>query len=55
MPEKSISLSGVAKNIHLPVIEMEDTPADVDPKLIEPFTDPHMNRMVMFNTAYDSY
>lgn len=43
-----------AMNIHLPVIEMEDMLTDVDPKLIEPFSDPQMDRMVMFNMAYET-
>ena len=43
-----------AMNIHLPVIEMEDMLTDVDPKLIEQFSDPQMDRMVMFNMAYET-
>lgn len=47
-----------AQNLHLPVMELEDTlaamPGDVDPKLMAMYTDPGMDRMKLFNIAYES-
>lgn len=42
------------RNIHLPVLEQADMLADVDPTLIEKYADPNMDRMEMFNVAYES-
>lgn len=43
-----------AENIHLPVLEQEDMLAGVDPALIEKYSDPSMDRMEMFDVAYES-
>ena len=43
-----------AENIHLPVLEQEDMLAGVDPALIEKYADPNMDRMEMFDVAYES-
>ena len=47
-----------AQYLHLPVMELEDTlaamPGGVDPKLMSMYTDPGMDRMKLFNIAYES-
>ena len=43
-----------AENLHLPVLEQEDMIAGVDPALIEKYTDPGVDRMELFNVAYES-
>lgn len=43
-----------AENRHLPVIEMEDMLIDVDPALVEKYTDPNIDRLTLFNIAYES-
>ena len=47
-----------ARNLHLPVVEMEDMlaaiPGGVDPKLMAVFNDPNHDRMEMFNMAYEN-
>ena len=42
-----------AENIHLPPIEMEELLAGVDPVLIERYCDPDLERMTIFNAAYE--
>ena len=42
-----------AQNLHLPVVEMEDMMADVDPELMEQFNSGGMDRMAMFEIAYE--
>ena len=42
------------KNLHLPVMEMEDMMPDVDPALIELYNDPNADRMIVFNAVYES-
>lgn len=43
-----------ARNLHLPVIEMEDALAGVDPKLAAMYGDPNMDRMTLFSIAYEN-
>ena len=43
-----------AENVHLPVLEMEDMLADVDPALVEMYQNATLDHMTMFNIAYDS-
>ena len=47
-----------ARSLHLPVIEMDEMiaaiPGGVDPKLVEMFTNQSLDRMAMFNMAYEN-
>ena len=42
-----------AKNLHLPVLEMEDMLEGADPELVERFMDPGRDRMKMFDRIYE--
>ena len=42
-----------AENIHLPVLELADMLVDVDPSMIEKYTDSNVDRMELYSVAYD--
>ena len=41
-----------ARNIHLPIFELEDMFSDVDPSVIKLYSDPNCDRMAFFEGAY---
>lgn len=43
-----------AENIHLPVLEQADMLVDVDPAMIEKYTDPNVDRLELFSVAYET-
>lgn len=43
-----------AENLHLPVLEQADMLVDVDPSMIEKYTDPNVDRMELFSAAYET-
>lgn len=43
-----------AENIHLPVLELADMLVDVDPSMIEKYTDSNVDRMELYSVAYET-
>ena len=50
--EKDPEVAG-AVNYHIPVLEMKDMTADVDPKLVERFANAELDRMEIFRLSYE--